>query len=264
MPESWCSRSRSRWWRRSCPGWRPPARIEGRRRGRTESRLARDFRSASAAARVRRCASGVQPPARGDRRACWCRDSTACVGRAWLRPPRCRYGIGRFVARRIHAATGRVFARELLARVRGLPGARRPPGGSDAGTRRHEPGGTVRPRRVAAEWAAILLRELDDCESGLFRDVRILCIAGRDFTDDDRQGTQAVAIVGEGTARRLWPGKDAVGQTLFVHTPSPAGPAPPPTPLTVVGVVGDVAFEGFAASRRLVCTCRCSSDTCQG
>jgi predicted lysophospholipase L1 biosynthesis ABC-type transport system permease subunit len=53
-----------------------------------------------------------------------------------------------------------------------------------------------------------------------------------------------VAIVGESAARRLWPGRDAVGQTVFVHAPHPGGAATS-LPLTVVGVVGDLVYPGF-------------------
>jgi len=81
-------------------------------------------------------------------------------------------------------------------------------------------------------------------ESGYFETLRVPMIAGRDFTDADRQGSPAVAIVGESAARRLWPGRNAVGQTVFVHAPNP-GNAATSLPLTVVGVVGDLVYPGF-------------------
>ncbi len=142
-------------------------------------------------------------------------------------------------------ATGRVFVRELIARVRSLPGVetatladRAPgPGGMSYGGLT-VPG--VSPPRgqqyFFANWTLV--------ESRYFETLRIPVIAGRDFNDADREGTTAVAIVGESAARRLWPGKEAVGQTLFVHAPNPNGPATP-TPLTVVGVVGDIEYEAF-------------------
>jgi predicted permease len=57
-------------------------------------------------------------------------------------------------------------------------------------------------------------------------------VRGRAFTDADRAGTPAIAIVNERAAAQLWPGKDAIGQRLRVDS---AG-----TWLSVVGVLGDV------------------------
>jgi putative ABC transport system permease protein len=55
---------------------------------------------------------------------------------------------------------------------------------------------------------------------------------GRDFTDGDRAGTAPVAIVNEAAARRLWPGRSAIGGRL-VMTESGAD-------FTVVGVAADI------------------------
>jgi putative ABC transport system permease protein len=143
------------------------------------------------------------------------------------------------------ATTGRVFARELLARLRALPGVEKAtladrapgPGGMSLGGLT-VPG--VSPptgqQYFFANWTLI--------ESAYFETLRIPMIAGRDFSDADREGSSAVAIVGESAARRLWPGRDAVGQTVFVHAPNPGG-APTSIPLTVVGVVGDLVYPGF-------------------
>jgi predicted permease len=141
--------------------------------------------------------------------------------------------------------TGRVFARELLARVRALPGVesatladRAPgPGGMSFG-------GLTVPGVTPPNGQQYFFANWTMVEPGYFGTLRIRRIAGRDFTEDDREGTRAVAIVGEAAARRLWPGKDAVGQTLFVHSPSSDG-APTSTPLTVIGVVGDVTYGDF-------------------
>jgi predicted permease len=63
---------------------------------------------------------------------------------------------------------------------------------------------------------------------------------GRFFDDHDRDGAEGVAIVNEALARRLWPDRDPVGQSLVV--PDMASPAT----RTVVGVVGDVRHHGLA------------------
>lgn len=72
---------------------------------------------------------------------------------------------------------------------------------------------------------------------GYFDAMRTPIVRGRDFDDNDRIGTARVAIVDEPLARRLWPGKDAVGESIYRGE---AGP------FTVVGVVRNVRFEGLA------------------
>src|SRR5262245_36021639 len=110
-------------------------------------------------------------------------------------------------------AAGRRFARELIERVRRLPGvesatlADRAPGGpmrTEARRERGQPRSDASPRAVS--WNAV--------ETGYFRTLRIPILSGRDFTPADLSGTQPVAIVDESTARRLWPGEDAVGKSV--------------------------------------------------
>jgi predicted permease len=73
-------------------------------------------------------------------------------------------------------------------------------------------------------------------------------LRGRSFTASERNANDAVAIVSESVAGRLWPGLDAVGQLVRVESdPSPEraraeiGPAPAYSrSLVVVGVARDV------------------------
>ncbi len=67
---------------------------------------------------------------------------------------------------------------------------------------------------------------------------------GRAFTDDDRNGSAPVAIVGETFAHRTWPGESAVGKRIRGH--DFAGPSPRPW-MTVVGVVADVRYRALPA-----------------
>ncbi len=141
--------------------------------------------------------------------------------------------------------TGTVFARELVERLRRLPGiesaalADRVPGGPlqmEATKRRRGQPGSVEPPPVP--WSLNLV------EPGYFKTLRIPLVAGRDFSAGDRKGTQAVAIVDESTARRLWPGEEAVGKFL----PSVPGriSAQDPAPRLVIGVAANVAQSGGA------------------
>jgi putative ABC transport system permease protein len=64
-------------------------------------------------------------------------------------------------------------------------------------------------------------------------------LAGRDFTDDDRAGSERVVIVSESLAQRLFPDGDAVNRKLW-WTDSLFGT---PQPRRIVGVVADVDDE---------------------
>jgi hypothetical protein len=75
---------------------------------------------------------------------------------------------------------------------------------------------------------------------GYFATLGTPLVAGRDFADTDRPGSEPVAIVGERTARRLWPGRNPIGQYLETKAMlyDPARPREP-VPVRVVGVVAD-------------------------
>ena len=67
-------------------------------------------------------------------------------------------------------------------------------------------------------------------------------LAGRDFTDDDRRGSEPVTIVSQSVAQRLFPNGDAVNRHLTWTDPvfSIFGK---PVPSRIVGVVADVDDE---------------------
>jgi putative ABC transport system permease protein len=90
--------------------------------------------------------------------------------------------------------------------------------------------------------------------------MRIGRIAGRDFTERDREDTVPVAIVNASLAQRYWPGQQAVGKRLRLasasearlYAPIPNRSAAPRSPwLMVVGVVGDVRHEHVAGATGL-------------
>lgn len=121
---------------------------------------------------------------------------------------------------------------------------------------------------VAAAWRAPLYGEprrlavvsgeheesvsYDLVSAGYFDVFRIPLLRGRLFTQAEADAEAPVTLVGEGAARRLWPGQDAIGQTLRI--PSPATPPdpywtrlPPFRSAIVVGVVRDV-MSGVTAN----------------
>ena len=140
------------------------------------------------------------------------------------------------------ADTGRGFVRELIERVRRLPGidavtvADRPPSPGRMMTMRGDlavPGVEPPPGGFGGNWTNV--------EPGYFAALRIPVVAGRDFTSDDTFRSQPVAIVAESTAKRLWRGTtaaDALGKIVVWQSAGPKGEAR--TSLTVVGVVKDL------------------------
>jgi putative ABC transport system permease protein len=64
-------------------------------------------------------------------------------------------------------------------------------------------------------------------------------LAGRDFTDDDRAGSEPVVIVSQSVAQRLFPNGDAVNRKLWWTD----GLFGKPQPRRIVGVVADVDDE---------------------
>jgi len=138
------------------------------------------------------------------------------------------------------SATGPGFASDLADRVRALPSVQSAsialvlPGGFETQRRSLTVPGVAPPngeRFFGVDWNVV--------EPRYFATLRIPIVSGRDFAAADREGTQAVAIVGEGTARQFWPGEDAVGKFIVENTVGP-GRQVTGRPLQVIGVAGDV------------------------
>jgi hypothetical protein len=92
-------------------------------------------------------------------------------------------------------------------------------------------------------------RELDGewnvLAPGFFEAIHMPLLAGRDLSSADRSGARRVAIVGEGAARRLWPGRRAasvVGEVVDEHWFDPATRSVAAAPVTIVGVSRDPAY----------------------
>jgi predicted permease len=74
---------------------------------------------------------------------------------------------------------------------------------------------------------------------GYFAALGIPRKSGRVFTDDDRIGTDGVAVVDENLARQYWPGQNPIGKRIRM-----GGATSPWT--TIVGVVGNVLHTSLA------------------
>jgi predicted permease len=135
-------------------------------------------------------------------------------------------------AGRYTRTTGAVFLRELLDRVRELPGIEHAtisqvvPGGFEGlGLGLGVPG---KNDDFEADGNIV--------EPGYFATLGIPIIAGRDFDASDRADGRRVVIVGEQAARHYWPGEDALGKYMT----EAYGPDAQTHSYEVIGVVGDV------------------------
>jgi len=76
---------------------------------------------------------------------------------------------------------------------------------------------------------------------GYLKAMHMRLVAGRQFTADDRQGTDLVGILNEYAAERYFPGKNPIGRQLL------RGSAPNAPRLTIVGVVATGRADGANA-----------------
>jgi predicted permease len=137
------------------------------------------------------------------------------------------------------ATTGAVFARDLVDRVRALPGVQAAtlseflPGRGGADVRVTVPG--VAPRGgepyFVGTWSAI--------DSDYFATLRIPLVSGRAFSAGDHEGAPPVIIISQTAARLFWPDREGVGKYVLQHDVRPSG-EDVVTRLIVVGVARDV------------------------
>ena len=78
---------------------------------------------------------------------------------------------------------------------------------------------------------------------GHFRTLGIPLLAGRDFTDEDREGSTPVCIINERMAQRLWPGQNPLGKRLR------SGKLPW---VEVIGVAANSKYVGLVESPKIV------------
>lgn len=137
-------------------------------------------------------------------------------------------------------AQGREFQREILERLRALPGVAAA-GIADvvpvelhfSRTRLFIEGEPV-PQRLNEAPITFFSR----ISPGYLSAMTTSIVAGRDFTDADDETALPVAVVNEALARRFWPGEDPLGKRLSLRTPD----APR---VEVVGVTEDGKYAGL-------------------
>jgi putative ABC transport system permease protein len=83
---------------------------------------------------------------------------------------------------------------------------------------------------------------------GYFRAMHIRLLAGRYFSDADRDDSMKVSIINEALARRFWPGRSPIGSRIrFIADES----YPDPPEIEIVGVVGNVRQVTLDSQERL-------------
>ena len=124
----------------------------------------------------------------------------------------------------------RRFYRQLLTRVRALPGVRTaalgqhiPLGVSSSTTDITIPGYELGPNQQTLSIGSSIVGD------HYFEALGIPILRGRAFTDRDVQNAPAVAIVNEAMAKKYWPNRDALGATVVIQ-------AQPAVTAEVVGV----------------------------
>ena len=113
-------------------------------------------------------------------------------------------------------AAGAEFERQLLNRVRQLPGVQ------SATLADFSPlSFTIHSEGVVPEGYVEHLHESMEADRGIvgpgyLQTMRTPLLAGRDFTDQDKAETEPVAIVNQAFVNRYWPGQSAIGKHLVV------------------------------------------------
>ncbi|MGA8144334.1 MAG: ABC transporter permease [Candidatus Acidiferrales bacterium] len=139
-------------------------------------------------------------------------------------------------------AQGREFFKNLLARVRALPGV------ISASTANSTPLGyynnsdtiVVEGYEVPAGQATPV-SSYNAVSTDYFKTLSIPVIQGRTFTDADDQNTQFVAIVNEAMVKKYWPNEEPIGRHFKIG-------ADPDHSIAVVGLAKDSRYSGMTGT----------------
>ncbi len=104
-------------------------------------------------------------------------------------------------------------------------------------------GVVVKPNAVAPPLKDQFSTDVQYVSVEYFRTMQIPLLRGREFSPHDRTGSAQVMLVNETLAHRLWPGQEAVGQTIRLNDLDFGSPV-----WEVIGVVADVHDDGLMAA----------------
>jgi predicted permease len=131
------------------------------------------------------------------------------------------------------------FAQELLRRMRTIPGVEMAGLTSDLPGAPTERSTDLIIEDMPAGFAQKLSAEVVRVSPDYFKIIQTPLVRGRFFREDEKADGLPVAIIDESTARRFWPGRDAVGRRLGLGAYSPF------PWFTVVGVVKNIKQDGL-------------------
>jgi macrolide transport system ATP-binding/permease protein len=135
-------------------------------------------------------------------------------------------------------AQGREFYKNLLARVRALPGVLSATTGNSTPMGYINNGDTVVVEGYEippGQPAPVSFYNV--ISSDYFKTLSIPLLQGRTFTDADDQNALYVGIINEAMAKKYWPNEDAIGRHFKIG-------ADPSHSITVVGIAKDSRFQG--------------------
>jgi putative ABC transport system permease protein len=139
-------------------------------------------------------------------------------------------------------AQGKVFHRQLVDRIRALPGV------VDATIASDRPFGGGFQRSVFIEGQEPspggrgVLVQVNNIGLGFFDTLRISLLRGRTFAETDAEKSPKVLIINEAMANRFWPEQDALGKRLKLFGDEEYR--------QVVGVVADSKYNSLTEPRR--------------
>jgi putative ABC transport system permease protein len=139
------------------------------------------------------------------------------------------------------------FYKEAIRRVRQLPGV---DGVAQGVLTPWREGGSLGPGLQFTAEGYVRATSEDDprgqfriISPGFFAALGVPLIAGRDFNDLDRKGSEPVAIVSESVARRMFPNQDAVNRHITWTDPLIKFIGMMPAQMRIVGVAKDIDDE---------------------
>src|SRR5712692_7781518 len=139
-------------------------------------------------------------------------------------------------------AQGRNFHRQVVERIRALPGV------LGATVARDRPFGGGFQRSVFIEGQEPppggrgVLVQTNDIAPGFFETLGIPLLRGRDFAETDSQQSPKVMIINEAMANRFWPDQDPIGKRLKLFGDQDYR--------QVVGIVADTKYNSLTEPRR--------------
>jgi len=137
---------------------------------------------------------------------------------------------------------GQIFYRQLLERLRALPGVQNATLGLNVplGIGKDRMGFRI-PGYTPPDGKNYVSIDFNVAGPGYFSTMRIPLVRGKEFDGSEQPGAQAVVVINETMANRIWPGEDALGKTVQVI----GGPA-----AQVIGVARDIKYYSLGEQPR--------------